>query len=310
MRVPSVFGWEVAVPMQARYEKREEWGRRSMSTLHAPRSIISKAGADRIADADRNGCRWEGCQARGPYPSLQPLIEHVRSHLIVSPNNPTPPTRCHWKGCSSPNGTLSHMLTHLPLPRLPGQPIAPLTILSNLRGSETWIPTASVTRRSAPRLPPAYKIRFEDSYTPVDEHSRSPRGAPFLAALLLRNLARSLRNELDAAAERDAILNGDDTDMDNAEAAAEKRKLADARYGLPIPDSVLQEQEDAAMEAIRVSLRGDGAQAEGGGEVMGMTDEARARARGAFLVVEDKVGEVVMCNRGGLGAYLGDCWGW
>jgi chromatin structure-remodeling complex subunit RSC9 len=129
---------------------------------------------------------------------------------------------------------------------------------------------------------------------------------------LLRNLARSLRNELDAAAERDAIFNGDaDVGMNVDDAAEEARKLAEARYGLPIPDSVLQEDETAAIEALRVSIRGPGKDAQGAeAEIMNMSDEQRQRAKSAFMAIEEKIGEVVMNNRGGIGQYLGECWGW
>jgi chromatin structure-remodeling complex subunit RSC9 len=162
--------------------------------------------------------------------------------------------------------------------------------------------------------------------TPVDGH-RQPRGAPFLAALLLRNLARTLRNELVDAGEdavtlaenaeraERAAAEGHGAEGDGSAAVAvnstgreeKKRHLQAERYGLPIPDTVLREEE----EEERAAAAGEGGVPGEGIEVDGALNTfERARARAAFEGVEEAVIRVVQENMGGIGQYLGDACGW
>lgn len=78
--------------------------------------------------------------------------------------------------------------------------------------------------------------------------------------------------------------------------AQKKRK---ERFGLPIPDKVLQEEEEEERDAEKED------------EVDGKLNwEERDRARAAFEGVEERLGEVVAGNLSGLGQYLGEAWGW
>ena len=76
-----------------------------------------------------------------------------------------------------------------------------------------------------------------------------------------------------------------------------KRHLEEERFGLPIPASVLKEEEEEDNES-------------GGDKEGGLSNAERERARIAFARVEDRVVEVVERNMSGVGQYLGDAFGW
>jgi len=108
--------------------------------------------------------------------------------------------------------------------------------------------------------------------------------------LIIRNLARTLRSEINTSLPPDHGL--------SIEAKREKRRhLQEERFGLPIPDSVLKEEEEEEKES-----RGD--------QEGGLTAVQRERARGAFQSVEGRVVDAVERNMSGIGQYLGDAFGW
>jgi chromatin structure-remodeling complex subunit RSC9 len=121
--------------------------------------------------------------------------------------------------------------------------------------------------------------------TPADGR-RQPTGPPFLAALLLRNLAKTLRSEI-------AL----DAPVSEAGMDEKKKQLQEERYGLPIPDSVLLEEEEEARNLVKASE-----------DVM--TFGQRERAMSAFQCVEERVLDVLETNMGGLGSYLTLVVGW
>ncbi len=107
---------------------------------------------------------------------------------------------------------------------------------------------------------------------------------------MIRNLARSLRSETITSLPADHGL--------SSEAKQEKKRLLqEERFGLPVPDSVLKEEEEEEKE--------NSADREGG-----LTALEGERARGAFESVEGRVVEVVERNMSGVGQYLGDAFGW
>lgn len=117
---------------------------------------------------------------------------------------------------------------------------------------------------------------------------------------------------MDAAADRAALLAGPgememDVEGNEEQAESAKKRQAEARYGLPIPDSVLEEEEEEARAVLKSTLNGKG---DGEGLKGGLGDEERERARSGFMAIEERIGEVVVVNRGGIGQYLGECWGW
>lgn len=150
-------------------------------------------------------------------------------------------------------------------------------------------PSSHITSRPLPPLSRAYKLHFTGSVTPIDTR-RHPIGVAYLTSLLLRNLARTLRSDLTSATPPDAGL--------TVEAKAErKRHLQAERFGLPIPDNVLREEEEEEKATGGVDVVG------------GMTRDERERARLAFDAVEERVLEVVEGNMSGLSQYLAECFG-
>jgi chromatin structure-remodeling complex subunit RSC9 len=84
------------------------------------------------------------------------------------------------------------------------------------------------------------------------------------------------------------------------EAKAErKRHLQEERFGLPIPDTVLREEEEEENQAGSTP-----------GEVVGgISAEELQRARLAFESVEPRILEIIEGNMSGLSQYLGECAG-
>jgi chromatin structure-remodeling complex subunit RSC9 len=211
------------------------------------------------------------------------LLHHITSvHLSASP------TSCAWSTCTAPSGSTSHMLTHLPMPR---QRTVPDMITSNPR-AESWLSRPDVTNRPPPNLPSGYKLHFTALSTPTDQRTRQPMGVAFLAALLVRNLAKVLRTEMASSRADSGRLEGHE---------AKKRKTKNEKFGLPIPELVLkeEEEEERAMQGADADLT------EGK-----LNWEERERARAAFEALEERIGEIVAGNLSGLGQYLGDAWGW
>ena len=160
-------------------------------------------------------------------------------------------------------------------------------VLSN-PDCESWLASPLITQRAAPRLPSSYKLHFTAYSTPVDTRTRHPMGVAFLSSLLIRNLANTLKVEISQAPE----------DID-VEMRSEKK--GGDRYGLPIPETVLKEEEEEENE-----LKNQASEKEEGR----LDWVERERARSAFEGLEERLGEVLAGNLSGLGQYLGDAWGW
>lgn len=112
----------------------------------------------------------------------------------------------------------------------------------------------------------------------------------YLISLLLRNIARTLRSDLTSALPADAGL--------TQEAKAERKKhLQQERFGLPIPDNVLREEEEEEKEAGSAP----------GQSVAGINGDELERARLAFESIEPRILEVIEGNMSGLSQYLGEC---
>lgn len=151
-----------------------------------------------------------------------------------------------------------------------------------------------LTQRPPAPLARHHKLQFTGVITPADAR-RHPIGVAYLTSLLLRNLARTLSSDLASALPPDAGLSQEAKDE-------RKRHLQEERFGLPIPDNVLREEEEEE--------RAVGGTAAPGALVPGaMTGEQRERARLAFDTVESRILEVVEGNMSGLSAYLAECFG-
>ncbi|WVQ78240.1 hypothetical protein IAT38_000323 [Cryptococcus sp. DSM 104549] len=246
--------------------------------------VIAGMGFRKVSDEqERFTCLWEGCQHPTGPSNPSELLTHIQlAHLHY-------PTACCWARCSNLTCTTAHILTHLPL----AQPTTsvPERVLSHPSVHESSITQPIITTRPAPPLPSGMKLNFVARFTPIDARGR-PRGVALLAALALRNLARTLRGEIALAAPQ----------AETTEEKAEKKKhLLEERYGLPIPDSVLKEEEEEEEAAKEYQ----GAKEEGA-----MGDRERERAKEAFEGVEMKIAEIVGDSIVGLGQFLGGTYGW
>lgn len=282
-----------------------------------------------VDEDDRYICLWRGCEGHPKHSDTASLLKHVQEKHLSTPNPnynaysqpnfspfPSPvqpdgpalipfcPDNCSWGKCSQRPFTLSHLLTHLPMPNskpVPEivnlHPSTPNDILSQDIITTRAVPplsyapgnASSSTSSGASQM--ANKLVFRGNLTSIDSNGR-PVGCSFLAALLIRNTAKVLKSEISRYAE----------DLEQEEDLARRRKKGEEeRYGLPIPASVLKEEEEEEAAARRVSRQS---------EDVDLTRKQVERAREAFESVEVKIGEVVSDNMGGLGQYLSEAFGW
>ncbi|CAK9781521.1 hypothetical protein CC85DRAFT_282658 [Cutaneotrichosporon oleaginosum] len=244
--------------------------------------IISGLGFRQGSDgADRFGCVWRGCTSPTGPSNPGELLAHIQSaHL-----DPMPPA-CAWGSCQHAGVTVGHVLTHLPLL----EPLdVPQTIAVDARTPTNVLYSPVITDKLSVQLPHTEHIKIQACVTPHDQH-RQPSGAAFLAALVIRGLARNLATEIAAARPGEVGL----TDAQRKE---KKRHLAEERFGLPIPDAVLREEEEEE-DAAR------GGDDYGAGASMGLAEIERARR--AFHAVQDALLDVVNNNVTGIGAYISD----
>lgn len=195
---------------------------------------------------------------------------------------------CGWATCAHSPFTLSHLLTHLPLTR-------PIRVAEYVNADPLFPPedlrSPYITSRPPPHLSSEFQMSFVGALTPRTPKN-DPSGTSFLAALLIQTLAKALRAEIATALPAEPGLS------DQAR-AAKKKHLQEERFGLPIPDSVLQEEEEEEADAKRGEEQEDD-----------MTADERERAKAAFESVEQKLAECTDLNLSKLGKFLGDAWGW
>ncbi|ORY32085.1 hypothetical protein BCR39DRAFT_524105 [Naematelia encephala] len=247
--------------------------------------VIAGMGFRKGSDeSDRFNCMWRGCSL--PRGCLNPveLLQHVQTFHL----SPTPAS-CAWATCQHSTFNLTHLLTHLPLSQPPTIP-DDVTIEASFPPQRLLQPV--ITTRPVPPLSRAFKLSFQGYVTPSDNR-RNPTGCAFLAALVLRNLAKTLKAEI-------AVSLPPDHGLTQEAKQEKKRHLLEERFGLPIPDSVLKEEEEEERVA-------DGGQGDVDG---GMTAKNRERARQAFAALEERILQVVEKNVSGLAVYLGEAFGW
>ena len=235
-----------------------------------------------VDDNQRYRCQWVDCPNPDAHGDAVRLLDHVREvHVIPTANV------CEWNACHHVPSTLSHVCTHLPLsistPVADQVTIHPSSTLSD-------DPFHNILQRPPPPLSRHYKLNFTASITATDSRHH-PIGVTYLTSLLLRNIARTLRSDLSSALPADAGL--------TQEAKAERKKHLQAdRFGLPIPDAVLREEEEEEKEAGST-----------GEVVAGISSSELERAKLAFESMESRILEVIEGNMSGLSQYLGECAG-
>jgi chromatin structure-remodeling complex subunit RSC9 len=249
------------------------------------------ARADGVADDDNAfPCQWQGCLANFSGKSPADLYSHVLgSHIRLE----QPPPTCAWASCRlpfDPTRLEDHVATHLPTsPPIP----VPDTLTVHPSVPDHLALHGSPLHHPPAPLPRSVKLSFTGQVTPCDSR-RQPTGPSFLTALVLRNLSRSLRTEISLAA---PVSEDGEAGAGGWNGAEKKKHLLEERYGLPIPDSVLREEEEEERNAEK-------------DEEDLMSPVQRDRAVLAFQQVEDKVLEVMESNMVGLAAYLSSAVGW
>ena len=250
-----------------------------------PANVPSLAPCDHslmlaVEDEDRFLCLWKDCEI--PPTSTNPfdLFTHLQSHVDS-------PTSCNWASCSHSPLTMSHLLTHVPAP-IDTPSRAPEHITTHPSMPEHLLGSSRITTFPPAPLGPSHKLHFERTITQTDPVRHTPSGTTFLAALIIRNLAKCLRIEVQSS-----------LPLSEEGREEKKRHLMEERFGLPIPESVLREEEEEER-AVRGDAKGDD----------GLDEKQRERARRAFEVLEGRLGEVIQDNMSGLGQYLVDALGW
>lgn len=232
-------------------------------------------------DTDRFSCAWRECAHPSGPANPGELLSHVQTtHLEPMP------TTCAWGSCTHEPLSIGHILTHLPLLSAPS---VPDTLSVDPRTPPGVLYSPIITDKLSPYLPSNTPVRIRARVTPHDQH-RHPTGVAFLSALILRGLARNLRAEIAAARPSEMGLS-------DAQRKEKKRHLAEERFGLPIPDAVLREEEEEEDRA-----------AGAGPTEVGMGEVELERAQAAFRAVGGRMLEVVDENFSGLGAYLGEAY--
>ncbi|WWD01731.1 hypothetical protein V866_008677 [Kwoniella sp. B9012] len=237
-------------------------------------------------DQERFTCLWQNCPT--PHSSTDPatLFSHIQStHLS------TPQISCRWATCSHTPFTTSHLLTHLPILH-PAQ--VPEVITSHATTPDHSLSQSVITNRAIPPLAKPFKLHFLGQTTPLDSQKRHPVGTAFLASLIIRNLSKSLRSELN-------LIDGD---LLKEKREEKKKHLLEERFGLPIPENVLREEEAEEQENLKNTQQQDE------GEDAEYVKVQLEKARNAFMSVQDRLRDVVECNISGLASYLGDSLGW
>lgn len=235
-------------------------------------SVVQEANF--IDEQDRFKCLWEGCEVTTGFADPAQLFQHVQSHSTSNPIS------CEWATCTSPF-SVSHVLTHMPGLT---QPIVPevVTVHPSLPSTE-GLTRSTITSRPVPPPPNPHPTSTAIS-TPLDRH-RHPTGVSFLSALVIRNLARTLKGEIALA---------QPSELSAKQREAKKKHLMDERFGLPIPETVLKEEEEE--EEVEK-------------DDVGMGEIERERAKLAFEAVEESIVRVIESNTSDLGLFLPDAFG-
>ncbi|WWC61450.1 uncharacterized protein I303_104034 [Kwoniella dejecticola CBS 10117] len=243
-------------------------------------------------DQERFTCLWQNCPSPHSPTDPKSLLAHIQAtHLTTS----QPPLRCQWADCTQMPFTLSHLLTHLPSSH--PTPV-PEVITSHPSTPDVQISQSSVTSRLVPPLARPFKLHFAATTTPTEStqgQGRIPVGTALLTCLILRNLAKTLKAELNLL----------DVDLIREKESQKKKNALEERFGLPIPENVLKEEEKEEQDELNDKLRNQFNQQD---EIQNR--ERLNKARNAFVSAQERLREVVEQNISGLAGYLGESLGW
>jgi chromatin structure-remodeling complex subunit RSC9 len=235
-------------------------------------------------------CRWEGCDSPSGYLSPEALYQHLKEkHVTPITSTADEPIPCRWSACRFKHATFSHMATHIPPPLDPTKEPTIRRLITHPASSADSINSPFVTYRQPPTLPPDHRLRYSGLLSPLDSHGQ-PASDAFYAALVLRNLAKSLREDI----ERNEDGQGD---LENGRQARKRRKMEqEGAFGLPAPPGLLDGNGTAN---ILPGLQ----------QINALSHVERNQARNAFRgIVEETVLDVLGMG-GAIAGKLIDCVG-
>lgn len=292
-------------------------------------------------------CKWEGCA--NPFGSLSnaELLAHIRiSHLPATPrlDGTARPVRCRWALCTCENATATHMMTHLPLPIDPTKVPEPkrvvihpddpaVKIYSGISGFQSDWRRVPPLSHLPTVTPPNAQQGFSNSDVvhplayfglefPTDKTGQ-PMQEGYYACMVLKNLARALRDDIERAGieesmdmehDRHGEANGDGAqDRGQSSRNRKKRKLDRlGAFGLPAPPGLLDGSyvDPALQNADGTNEKQSNVVEVAAEPVVPLNREDRQRARLAFRsVVQEPVLHLLEQSGGEVPKRLVECLG-
>jgi hypothetical protein len=185
----------------------------------------------------------------------------------------------------------SHFLTHVPAALGPTREPGIRRLLNHPESSADSVQSTFVTYRPPPLLPRDYSLHYTGILSPVDNKGQ-PASDAFYASLVLRNLGKALRMDLERAENEQ-----EDADPESGRRARKRRKMErEGAFGLPAPPGLL----DADLVSSDLT---------GGSGGICLDDDERTRARDAFSGIVEKTVLEVLGMEGAIAGRLLDCIG-
>ncbi|KAJ9107472.1 hypothetical protein QFC21_000925 [Naganishia friedmannii] len=278
-------------------------------------------------------CKWQGCAEKiGPLSNAE-LLAHVKTCHLADLENPNGGfIKCRWAHCLSNNATQTHMLTHLPLPIDPTKEPEPLKIIVHPDTAMSSVTSSYPQFRPIPPLtyigsiPPAgakqaisssdlmYPLAYLGLEFPLDRTGQ-PMQEGYYACMILKNMARALRNDIERAedsglldSEEYSVHDGNDISASGRATSSRNRKKRKldrlGAFGLPAPPGIL---DGSYIDPTLTGVNGHSGDNKTAAEdrtvpreaaVLPLKTEERVRARLAFRsAVEEPV--LSMLEQGG-----------
>lgn len=200
------------------------------------------------------------------------LLAHIRTSHLAGPTFPdgtARPVKCRWALCTCDNATATHMMTHLPLPIDPTKVPEPkrvvihpddpaVKIYSGISGFQSdwrrvpplsYLSTISNPQQGFSNNDIVHPLSYFGLEFPTDKTGQ-PMQEGYYACMVLKNLARALRDDIERAGnedwldmQRDGPGLGEDGAQDGGPSSRNRKKRKLDRlgaFGLPAPPGLLE----------------------------------------------------------------------
>ncbi|SCV70728.1 BQ2448_3490 [Microbotryum intermedium] len=138
-------------------------------------------------------CRWTGCDAASGYKSAPALYAHLEQrHVSVA----SPATKCYWTKCPYTTLNRKEMLIHVRV----HVPSLPHLDIESLAANHSTATATSAKRLNPPPVLDSASTLLHHRYHAVLDDTGEPAGLGFLACIVIRNVARTVKLSLGAAA--------------------------------------------------------------------------------------------------------------